>query len=320
VALDVFVPAACLAGVYTATSVRGYVLEGRQKRQVSRAFGQYMSPVVIRELLKNPERLRLGGERREIAVLFSDIKGFSTFSEAMEEEALVSFLNTYLTAMTDIVLARRGILDKYIGDAIMAFWGAPLPLACPAAEACLAVLDQRAALERLNERFRAEGRQEIEFRAGITLGPAVVGNMGSTQRFAYTAMGDTVNLASRLEGANKFFGTSVMLSEAAKEAASDAVVTRRLGRVRVVGKSVPCAVYELVGRRGEVSKEDLERLDRYHEALGLLERGAVRDAARRFEEVLHGKPDPVARVCLEKCKEIESTKSGWDGIWVLASK
>jgi adenylate cyclase len=318
--LDVLLPGLVLGASFIAATVTGYLAEGRQKREVSRAFAQYLSPVVIKDLLKDPGGLKLGGETREITVYFSDIQGFSTFSEGMSPQELVSFLNVYLTAMTDAVLDRRGVVDKYEGDAVMAFWGAPAPLGDHARNACLAVLDQRRALEGLNERFQAEGRPRLRFRAGLNLGPAVVGNMGSSRRFAYTAMGDTVNLASRLEGANKFFGSSVMMSDAVFKAAGDGIAARRLGRILVVGKSIPTTVHELLGLAADLRPDALDRLARYHEALSLLESGAAADAAVRFEAILQAGADPVVEKCLARAREIERSGTPWDGIWKLTEK
>jgi adenylate cyclase len=229
-------------------------------------------------------------------------------------------LNVYLTAMTDVILDRRGVIDKYEGDAIMAFWGAPQQSATHAADACLATLDQVRALSALNERFQGEGRPELRVRAGLNSGPAVVGNMGSTRRFSYTAMGDTVNLASRLEGANKFFGTGVMLSEAVRAAAGDAIVTRKLGSIVVVGKRVATLVHELVGRPGEVTDAELERIARYHGALELFEHGEAGEALRRFEALLEGADDPVIAKYAAKCREVQASGASWDGVWTLLSK
>jgi len=318
--IDIFFPAVTLGTVFTSATVTGYFLEGRQKREVSRAFGQYLSPEVIRDLMKNPEGLKLGGETREITVYFSDIEGFSTFSEKMPAEDLVPFLNTYLTPMTDIILEHRGVVDKYIGDAVVAFWNAPVALYDHAKEACLAVLEQRKALSALNERFKAEGRPTIKFRVGLNLGEAKVGNMGSTRRFSYTAMGDTVNLASRLEGANKFFGTNVMMTEAVRAAAGDAVVARRLGRLQGVGKSIPAMVYELLATSEDFSEGDAARLGRYHEALKLMEEKKTADAARELEALLEERTDPVVELCWKKCQELLKSGTNWDGIWVLTSK
>ncbi|MGQ9589336.1 MAG: CHASE2 domain-containing protein [Planctomycetota bacterium] len=318
--LELFSPALVVGATFVAEALVAYVAEGRRRREVAKAFGQYLSPEVIRELLRNPEALKLGGETRRIAVAFSDIRGFSTFSEGMTPEELVSFLNVYLTAMTDIVLERRGVIDKYEGDAIMAFWGAPISLERPALHAALAALEERRALQSLNERFRAEGRPPLAFRLGLAFGPAVVGNMGSTRRFAYTAMGDTVNLASRLEGANKFFGTALLASEAAVEDAGEEIVARRLGKVLVVGKKIPTGVFELVGRRGEVGAEEMRRLERHEEALRCLEQGRTGEALEAFSALLEEGEDPVAARSVAKCRELGETGRSWDGVWVLAEK
>jgi adenylate cyclase len=318
--LDLFFPAVAAGATYLSAMVYGYVKEGRQKRQVSKAFGQYLSPEVIRDLMRNPEALKLGGETREVTVYFSDIRGFSTFSEGMTPAQLVSFLNVYLSTMTDVILDSRGVIDKYEGDAIMAFWGAPVPLEGHALKACHAVLAQRRALVALNERFQAEGRPRLEFRAGLNSGPAVVGNMGSNRRFAYTAMGDTVNLASRLEGANKFFGTNVMMSEAVYQSAGDGIAARRLGRLLVVGKKVPTMVYELLARKEDLAREELDRLGRYHHALERLEAGAPAEAAGLFRDLLAERADPVVDLCLKKCEEMQASGESWDGVWVLTAK
>jgi adenylate cyclase len=318
--LDIFYPALAVAIAYLGQALAGYFGEGKQKRVVSRAFEQYLSPVVIRDLMKDPAGLRLGGEKREITVFFSDIKAFSTFSEKMSAEELVAFLNVYLGAMTDVILERRGVVDKYIGDAVVAFWGAPERLENDAREACLAALEQREALARLNQRFRAEGRPEIAIRAGLNRGPASVGNMGSAQRFAYTAMGDTVNIASRLEGANKFFGTSFMISESVRSAAGETIVTRRLGKIRVVGKAMPVEVHELVAARGSAGEAALRRIEAYEKALALLAAGEYSQAGALFEEYLAGGADHAAERCLTLARDLEARKASWDGVFELSEK
>ncbi|MFN0060459.1 MAG: CHASE2 domain-containing protein [Planctomycetota bacterium] len=321
IALELFAPALAISGVALAALIAGHLTEGRQKREVARAFSQYLSPIVIRELMKTPGELKLGGETREITVYFSDIQGFSTFSEGMTPQELVAFLNDYLTIMTDAILDRRGVVDKYEGDAIMAMWGAPLRLDAHAIEACHAVIEQQRALRELNARFAAEGRPVLKFRAGLNTGTAVVGNMGSTRRFSYTAMGDTVNLASRLEGANKFFATGVMLSAATRAAAGDAIEVRRLGRIRVVGKNIPTEVYELLGARGTLDNEGRDRLERYHYAVERLERGAVAEAETIFVKLATESPDRVIQLYLDKCRELHGANvTTWDGVWVLESK
>jgi adenylate cyclase len=310
-----------VAGTGIAALAAGHVSEGRHKREVSRAFGQYLSPEVIRVLMRHPESLRLGGETRDITVYFSDIQGFSGFSEGMAPADLVAFLNEYLTIMTDAILDRSGVIDKYEGDAIMAMWGAPLELPAHAREACLAVLDQQRALVQLNRRMQAIGRPALVFRAGIHSGPAVVGNMGSSRRFSYTAMGDTVNLASRLEGANKYFGTRVMLSAATRAAAGDAIEARRIGRIRVVGKNVATEVFELLGPAGSLAPAERERLDRYHAALAAFERGQRAEAEALWTE-LDAQQDPIVARYLEKLRaeRLAVNTARWDGVFQLESK
>ena len=177
-------------------------------------FGQYMSETVISHLLAHPEKLKLGGERRRVTLFFSDLAGFTTISERLDAETVVSLLNDYLSAMTEIILEEEGTVDKFEGDAIMALWGAPLDQDDQALRACRAALLQRDALESLNRRFAGLKLPPLAMRIGLNTGEAIVGNLGSAKRFDYTVIGDTVNLASRLEGLNKFYGTTIMATEA----------------------------------------------------------------------------------------------------------
>ena len=205
-----------LGGIYAAGGVllatiggavyRSVVEEG-EKRKIRDAFQHYVNPEIAEMIAEEPGRLRLGGERRPITVLFSDIRGFTGMAERLPPETLGELLNQYLEAMTDIVFTHGGLLDKYIGDAVMAFWGAPADTPDHAARCCEAALDMRAALERLNQGWHAAGLPQIEIRIGINSGDAIVGNFGSSRRFSYTAVGDDVNLASRLEQLNKGYGT-----------------------------------------------------------------------------------------------------------------
>jgi adenylate cyclase len=318
--LELFFPFLILGGTFLAATVTGYLLEGRGKREVAKAFGQYLSPAVIQELMKDPAALRLGGETREITVYFSDIKGFSTFSEGMSSDVLVPFLNIYLTAMTDVLLDHEALVDKYIGDAVLAFWGAPQAVENGALAACLATIEHRRLLPELNRRFAAAGLPQIEFRVGLHRGTATVGNMGSSRRFNYTAMGPTVNLASRLEGANKSFGSHVLMTREVRDGAGAAVVARRLGRVQVVGIRRPVEVFELLGRAGDLAGAELERLERYHVALARLEEGATAEALEAFESLHREKPDAVLEKTVERARKLCEAGAPWDGVWVLAEK
>ncbi len=222
-------------------------VEEREKRRVRDAFRHYLNPEVTDMLARDPGRLRLGGERRAVTVLFSDIRGFTGISERLDAEVLAELLNEYLGAMTDIVFRHEGLLDKYIGDAVMAFWGAPVAVADHARRCCLAALDMQAALGPLQAHWSARGLA-LEIGIGINSGEAAVGNFGSARRFSYTAVGDNVNLASRLEGLNKQYGTRILVSEATHDALGDEFACREIDRVAVRGRVQQVRVYELLSR------------------------------------------------------------------------
>jgi len=220
-----------------------YFREEKEKRELQGAFSKYVSGDVLKEILKNPTAITLGGEEREITVLFSDIRGFTTLSEKTTPKELVRILNKYFTAMTNEILKNHGVLDKYIGDAIMAFWGAPLSDENQADNALLAAKGMVRKLEEVNKELQAAGDPNIAVGIGIYTGPAVVGNMGSEERFDYTAMGDTVNVASRLEGLNKEHGTTLIIGESTKEKLKQNYNTESLGAVAVKGRKEPVKVY-----------------------------------------------------------------------------
>ncbi|HPF69117.1 MAG TPA: adenylate/guanylate cyclase domain-containing protein [Candidatus Krumholzibacteria bacterium] len=231
--------------------VRNYATEGRQRRYLKGAFRQYLSPAVIERILVDPSALQLGGERRTLTIMFTDLAGFTSLSEGLDPVALTALLNDYLTDMTDIILAEGGTLDKYEGDAIIAFWNAPLDQSDHALRACRAAVACQRRLAARQDDFRARCGRELRMRAGLHTGDVVVGNMGSRQRFDYTVLGDAANLAARLEGANKAFGTATMISEATRAACGDALLVRPLGDVRVVGRREAVAVHELLGLAGD---------------------------------------------------------------------
>ena len=219
-----------------------YVTEGRQKAFYRHAFKHYLSPVVIDRLLEEPSRLKLGGERRELSIFFSDLQGFSSISERLDPQALTTLLNDYLSDMTDIILEEEGTVDKYEGDAIIAFWNAPLTQPDHALRACRAALRCQQKLRERNQEFLQRAGSAFWMRIGINTGPVVVGNMGSRQRFDYTVLGDAANLASRLEGANKAFGTDTMVAESTWIQTNGQLKGREIGLLRVVGRqtSGPC--------------------------------------------------------------------------------
>jgi len=228
---------------YVAMGAASYWTERRRASQIRSAFEMYVSRDVVREMVAHPERLRLGGERRELTLLFCDLAGFTSLSERLSPEALTEVINLYLNESTKIVMGLSGTVDKFIGDAIMAFWGAPLDDAEHALHATQAAIGLQDLMHRLQPQFAALGAQGLALRIGLHSGPAVVGNMGSDLRFNYTALGDTVNLAARLEGVNKAYGTGILLSENTAAALNDALPLRPVDRVRVKGKNVPVQVY-----------------------------------------------------------------------------
>ncbi len=240
-------------------AVIGYkvLTEEENVKYIRSTFSKFVSKDIVNELLANPESLKLGGEKKELTVFFSDIRGFTTMSESLSPEDLVHLLNEYLSTMTDLVIAYKGTIDKYMGDAIMAFWGAPVPNADHAYYACLTAVIQLEELKKLQDRWAAQGYPIIDIGIGLNSGPAVVGNMGSSHRMDYTVMGDTINLGSRLEGTNKQYATRIIISEYTYALVKDRVYARELDDIRVKGKHEPVKIYELID---VVNREDLEKM------------------------------------------------------------
>ncbi len=314
--LPVVVPgAAGLIGA-AAAAVVNYATEGRERRFIKRAFRQYLAPAVIERLISDPDRLKLGGERRELTVFFSDLEGFTSLSEGLSPEALTHLLNEYLTAMTDILTETGATIDKYEGDAIVAFWNAPLEVPGHARVAVEAALACQKKLAALRPAFRQLAGRDLFMRIGVNTGEAVVGNMGSRSRFDYTVLGDTVNLASRLEGSNKQFGTWIMISEATARRLPETIACREIGRITVLGRTRPVRVYEPMDRR--VYGADQERYETFARALALYYQGEFMAARRAF---LNIPGDPPAGRYAEKCAKLaQSPPANWDGVWTLDSK
>jgi adenylate cyclase len=301
------------------SSVVNYATEGRQKRYIKSAFRQYLSPEVIEELIAHPERLKLGGERRELSIFFSDLQGFTSISELLSPEDLTSLLNDYLSAMTDIIHEEGGTIDKYEGDAIIAFWNAPLAQEDHALRAVRAALRCQSQLSELRPAFRQRVGRELFMRVGLNSGPAVVGNMGSRTRFDYTMLGDAVNLAARLEGINKQFGTYTMVSSAVlRLLAEGAFPARELARVAVVGRKEPVTVYEPMWPEEHAARRSL--LSAFAEALQAFYAGRFLEAERLFGGI--APQDPPAAAYQRKCRELLAVapEGPWDGVWVMTSK
>jgi adenylate cyclase len=304
-------------------SLVNYATEGRQKRFIKGAFRQYLSHAVIEQIIAHPERLKLGGERRELSIFFSDLQGFTTLSEALTPEDLTTLLNEYLSAMTDIIQEEGGTIDKYEGDAIIAFWNAPLELADHAVRAVRASLRCQAKLAEMRPGFRARVNKDLFMRIGMNSGPAVVGNMGSRTRFDYTMLGDAVNLAARLEGINKQFRTYTMASGATVERMAGAFPVRELSRVAVVGRREPVTVFEpMMSEEFAARKKSLAV---FAEGLALYYAGSFAEARRIFAGI--AAEDPAAGAYAEKCAELIAAAQregalpeAWNGVWVMTSK
>ncbi|UTC66920.1 MULTISPECIES: CHASE2 domain-containing protein [unclassified Treponema] len=317
--------ASVLAGMvlsFVSSLAVSYMVEGKQRRYLKNAFKQYLSPAVIEELIADPSQLKLGGERKEISIFFSDLQGFTSISESLSPEALTELLNDYLSDMSKIILDSGGTIDKYEGDAIIAFWNAPARVehharsALEAAWACQKKLEER----RAEFEKRAEGRP-FKMRIGLNTGFAIVGNMGSVSRFDYTMLGDSVNLAARLEGLNKQFSTYTMCAEAAKKQAEESgtgLKFRELARAAVVGKSEPVVVYEIMDEKTYNGKKAL--LDSFDKGLKEFYAGNFKEALNIFAQ--NEEADPPSKHYAEKCKLLISQKpeGEWRGIWKADTK
>jgi adenylate cyclase len=322
--LNLVFPVAALALPQAAMATYYVIFEQRQVRFLRGAMGRYLSPSVMDAIIRRPELLQLGGEKREMTVLFSDIRGFTTFAERLDPQDLVALLNEYLTAMTDVVYRHDGVLDKYMGDAIMAFWNSPVDQPDHARRGCLTALDMLEELHGLRERWHARGIPPLNMGVGLNTGPMSVGNMGSSSRFDYTVMGDAVNLGSRLEGANKEYGTNIIISESTLAAVREGgFVVRFLDMVAVKGKTEPVAVYELIGQAGQFGSLTPELLATYEEGTRLYRAQRFEEAAARFAEVLAERPaDGPSRMYLDRCEDLVAAPPppDWDGVFVMTHK
>lgn len=321
--IDVAGPLLTLGLGYLAIVVYRFFTEEREKRWVKAAFGQYVSPKVLDVLMADPTKLKMVGERREMTVFFSDVAGFTSISEGMNPDELVVLLNRYLSAMTEVVFKYDGYLNKYMGDGIMAFWNAPVTQADHALRACRCALDSMTRLEVLNGELKAQGIPPLKARIGLNSGTMIVGNMGSQQKSDYTVMGDSVNLGSRLEGANKAFGSSIMISEFTHELVASQFEVRFLDRIRVPGKAKPVKTYELLAEKGGLSATWTEALGVYREGIALFGEREFEKSRAKFLEVLkflgHDKP---SETYLERIEAFRAAPPApdWDGVFELKTK
>lgn len=307
-----------LVGVLTVTGALSYQygLEGRQRKFIRNAFRYYVSASVIDQIIDDPNQLTLGGEKRELTIFFSDIAGFTSISESIEPSQLVPLLNEYLSITTSVILESGGTVDKYVGDAVVAFWNAPLTVEEHALRAVEAALECQRRLKAAAPMFLEQFGVVVKTRIGLNTGMVNVGNFGSRDRFNYTVIGDAANLASRLEGANKYFGTLVLISESTYSQLHGLIVCRKVADIKVVGRAGSVAVYEPLGLKSE--KHDIAALQAFEQALGLFEKGNLYDALDAFRAQIR---DPIARVYVSRIeRDIAKGLRDWSHVWQLTEK
>ena len=324
--INIVYPSLAVVLAYLGAAVYQYLAERQQKALIKNVFSKYISAAVVNELVANPEKAKLGGDRRELTVFFSDIAGFTTISEQFytRPEGLVELLNEYLDEMTGIVLKHEGTLDKYEGDAIMAFWGAPIPQKDHALRTCLASLDMQKRLAAMRPKWKKEGRPALEVRIGINTGTMIVGNMGGRDRFDYTVIGDSVNLASRLEGANKQYGSKIMISDFTFQHVKGHVTVRELDLIQVKGKTEPVKVWELLGTSDlQMTDNEKQSLEIYHEGLRLYRERNWQEAIAYFQQAKQ--LDPTCRVSeiyeqRASLYQLNPPPADWTGVFVMTTK
>jgi len=324
IVIDMVFPTLAMSFSFVSVNLYRFILTQREKRKIMGAFQQYVPAKVIQELLEHPEKLSLGGEERYMTVLFTDVANFTTISETLTPQDLVMLVNEYLSEMTEIILKYDGIIDKYEGDAIMAEFGAPVHYPDHALKACYATLEMERHLKQLSRKWRREGKPVLTCRAGINTGNMVVGNMGSKKVFDYTVLGDEVNLASRLEGANKLFGTHSIISESTYVEVKNAVVTRPLDLIIVKGKQKPVRVYELLARRDEPLDEVLRKmLPLYRDGIHYYHYRKWELAAESFRYCLKILPgDGPSKLYLRRVVQYAKNPPppDWDGVFEMQTK
>ncbi|MFA6317648.1 MAG: adenylate/guanylate cyclase domain-containing protein, partial [Elusimicrobiota bacterium] len=328
--LDPVYPSLTIMAVYMVSSLMGYLKTEGEKKHIRGAFGQYLPAALVEQLAAHPEKLKLGGELRNITIHFCDIRGFTTISEQFDPIGLTRQINGFLTPMTEIIMAHKGCIDKYIGDCIMAFWNAPLDDSDHAANACRAALEMHARLLELNkvweEEAKAAGRKHLPIKigTGLNTGDAVVGNLGSDQRFGYSVLGDDVNLASRLEGQSKYYGVKIVIGGSTRDKAPDFAFLE-LDLIKVKGKTQPVRIFTLLGDLSHKESPAFKELAKTHDAMLAAYRAqdwakavALLGECRKFEPSLKVLHDLYA----ERISAFRENppESDWDGVYVATSK
>lgn len=316
-------PALVTLAIFVALLAEHWFVTERKRRELRSMLGQYVTSSVVDAFTSQPEKLQLGGARRHMSVLFSDLRGFTTLSEGLSPERLVEVLNRYLNAMTEIVFEEQGVLDKYIGDAVMAFWNAPLDQTDHASRATRTALKMRKRLQEMNESGAFPEGIVLRVGVGVNTGDMVVGNIGGERRYDYTVIGDSVNLASRVEGLNKEYATEVIVTASTKQALGDGFVVRMLDRVAVKGKSEPVTIYEVIGFTEDVTNEQRICAKQYEAALEAYFHQQFDDAVTLCENLLKDFPnDGPTKTLLGRARAYQEHPplTKWDGAWVMTKK
>lgn len=309
--------------LYVSLTFYRYLTEERGKKELRQTFQKYVSPAIVEEILAHPQNVELGGRKSHLTVFFSDVRGFTTISEKLDPRALSDLLNMYLTPMTDLVFKNRGTLDKYMGDAIMAFFGAPIAYPDHAKYACRCALQTLDKLFELQKEFERKGLPTIDIGIGLNTGDVSVGNMGSQTVRSYTVMGDAVNLASRLEGINKEYGTRIILSEMTYNEVKDSFVCREVDWVRVKGKILPVKIYELIAEQKVPNPSVAETLKWFKEGYESYHSKAWQKGLEAFSKALDINPtDEVSKLYIQRCQNyiVTPPPEGWDGVFVMKTK
>ncbi|OFZ18563.1 MAG: hypothetical protein A2Z20_10585 [Bdellovibrionales bacterium RBG_16_40_8] len=307
---------------YVVLTFYKYLTEERSKKELRATFSKYVSPAIVEEILQDPKNLELGGRKERVTIFFSDVRGFTTISEKLDPRALSDLLNSYLTPMTELVFKNRGTLDKYMGDAIMAFFGAPVHYPNHAKMACRCALQNLEKLEILQKEYAKKKLPQIDIGIGLNTGEVSVGNMGSQTVRSYTVMGDAVNLASRLESINKIYGTHIIISEFTYEEVKNDFLCREIDWVRVKGKLVPVKIYELLAE-DKVSENIKDMVKYFSDGYSKYHKRQFDLATSLFNKALEKNPqDETSRVYIERCREyiIDPPEENWDGVYVMKTK
>ena len=321
--LNLVYPLSVSVLVYIGITAYRYLVEARQKRYIRSAFSTYLAPSVVKQLIDSPEKLVLGGEQRVITAFFSDVQGFTSISERLTPHELVELLNEFLTEMTDVILNYEGTVDKFEGDAIIAFFGAPNDLPNHPEVACKACIDMQKRLAELRQLWKTQQRPELKMRIGLCSGSAVVGNMGSKNRMDYTMMGDTVNTAARLEGVNKVYGIYTLISNTTFDTLDGNLATREIDSINVVGKNEPVTIYELLGYPDDIDKDRREVLEHYAKGLNAYRNQDWDGASGFFQSALAIAPeDGPSKTLQSRCQAYKVSPPGknWDGSYTMETK